>query len=762
MLGAGTHLGTYEIIGPLGAGGMGEVYCAKDVRLGRQIALKVLPEHLARDADHLLRFEREARTVAGLNHPNIVTLFSVEDEGDLRFLTMELVEGRSLADLVTPGGLPVARALEVATAIADALTAAHERGVVHRDLKPANVMVTNDWRVKVLDFGLARHVPPAGPADPHATTLAAARSDSGTVVGTAPYMAPEQIRAEPVDARADFFAFGVLLYEILVGRRPFVGPTAMVVGAAILDAQPEPLERVRPDLPAELARIVARCLEKSPEARFPTARELGSELRAVRQKLERVTEPPPAKVASIAVLPFVNRSRDEEDEYFSDGLADELMNVLTRIKGLRVAARASSFHFKGKHEDLATMGAKLNVATLLDGSVRKIGNRVRISVQLVNVADGYHLWSETYDRTLEDIFAVQDDIAQSVVKQLRASLLGAAGIPESGSLQARAEVAEAARGRGLDPEAHRLALQGRHMIERLTRDDLLRGTQYLNEALRLDPSNAMAWVDLARAHVNAAGFGWKQSIPEEVAAARRAADRALAIAPDLPEAHVVLGRIRLYFDWDWNGARDAYRRALELAPGVAVGRHGAGVLAQNEGRAEEALDLYRRAIAQDPLSAAAYNRYGTACLAADRFEEAEASFRKAIELAPQRILQHSNLALALRAQGRLEEALAAAERESEEMYRLRVLTAVHHSLGRRAESDSALRELVEKHSEASAYQIAEAYASRGEFDDAFAWLERARAQRDPGLVELNAAVLLNPLRADPRWAAFLKKMGLVV
>ena len=756
-LAVGTRLGAYEIVGPLGAGGMGEVYRAKDLRLGREIALKVLPETLAHDADHLARFEREARMVAGFNHHNIVTLHSVEDDGDVRFITMELVDGQSLANVITPGGLPIPRVLDMAIAIADALTAAHERGVVHRDLKPANVMVTREGRVKVLDFGLAK----LSPAAVHALTQASTDSgpNTGLAAGTVPYMAPEQVRAEAADARSDLFAFGTVLYELLAGRRPFEGPTAMVVSAAILNETPEPLARTRPDLPTDLERLVNRCLEKDRRDRAQSALDVGNELRRIQRTLERggATKPTSRPATSIAVLPFVNRSASADDEYFSDGLADELLNVLAKIRGLRVAARTSAFHFKGKDTTIAEVGQTLNVATVLEGSVRKAGQRVRISVQLVKVSDGYHLWSETYDRTLEDIFAVQDDIAQSVVKELRSTLLGEEANSDAND-EVKAEVARAGRGRGLSTEAHRLALQGRHMIERLTRDDVIRGIEYLREALQLDSDNAVAWVDLARAHLNAAGHAWG-SVGEGVAAARKAAERALTIEPDLSEGHAVLGRIRLYFDWDWKGAKASYRRAMELAPGNAVGLHGAGILANNEGRIEEALDLYRRAVDQDPLSAAAYQRLGMACLAAGRLAEAEATLRKSIELAPQRIVAHSSLAFVLLAQGSLDEAREEAERESEEVYRLLALTAICRAQGRPEESNQALQTLVERDSANAAFQIAEAYAMCDELDMAFEWLERARAQRDPGLAEINGSHLLRSLHGDPRWNAFLKKMG---
>ncbi len=593
-----TRLGTYEILGPLGAGGMGEVYRARDSRLGREVAIKVLPEAVASSPDRLARFEREARTVAGLNHPNIVTLFSVEDEDGVRFLTMELVEGQSLDRLVTPGGLPISRVLDLSLALAGALVAAHERGVIHRDLKPGNVMVTRDGWVKVLDFGLAKVASVEGEGPGQGATIGATAqapiSTYGQVLGTVPYMAPEQVRGETVDARSDLFAFGAIVYELATGRRPFAGSTSADVTSAILRDVPAPVISLRVDLPRDLNRIVVRCLEKDPRDRFQTARDVYNELRYVvremglgtaaptpspgppsvtpapspsaasvpwqptpasampasRPLMAVATPPPPTPspsgssasgmgfaapqdAPSIAVLPFVNRSRGEEDEYFSDGLADELLNVLTKIRGLRVAARASSFQFKGKNEDLATIGEKLNVATLLDGSVRKSGNRVRISVQLVKASDRVQLWSETYDRSLDDIFAVQDDIAQSVVKELRATLLRDTDSDASGT--AKADVAAAAAGHGQSPEAHRLYLQGKYFVDKLNKDDNEKGLRYLNEALALDPSHAAAWAELSRAYANCGGYGW-MPVVEAYRMAREAALRALQLAPGMAEA----------------------------------------------------------------------------------------------------------------------------------------------------------------------------------------------------------------------------------
>ncbi len=759
-----TRLGPYEIIAPLGAGGMGEVYRARDPRLKRDIAIKVLPDDVASAPERLARLEREATTVAGLNHPNIVTLFSIEEVAGTRFLTMELVEGRSLDQSVTPAGLPASRVIELGIAMADALTAAHEKGVVHRDLKPANVMLTKDGRVKVLDFGLAKLATPDSNAElTSAAPMTTPMSNDGHVVGTVPYMAPEQVRGEAVDARTDLFALGIVLYELLAGRRPFAGSNAIVVSAAILNETPEPLSRVRTDLPGDLERIVNRCLEKNPRERIQSALDVSNELRRLRKQLERnesgtVVRPVAEKVASIAVLPFMNRSASADDEYFSDGLADELLGVLSKIKGLRVTARTSSFQFKGSKEDVPTIGRKLDVATLLEGSVRKAGNRIRVSVQLVNVADSSHLWSETYDRTLEDIFAVQDDIAHSVVKELRTTLLGEAADSHA-SGEAKAAVARAAKGRGTDPEAHRLYLLARHLNDRASRENTAKAIEYLKQALGRDPAFALAWADLGMAYAREADFGWVPVV-DGYARAREAVARTLELEPDLAEGHALLAWMQMSCHWDWRGAEASLARALELAPGNATVLRRAGVLARTLGRVEEAIGFFRRALEQDPLSAVAYSNLGLALTATNRFPEAEAAHRKALELAPQRANTYALFSLTLLAQDRGEEALAEAMREPHEAYRLWALAVVHHVLGHRVESEAALRDLVEKYSDGGAYQVAEVYGSRGEVDVAFEWLERAYAQRDGGLSELRISVNLRSLHGDPRWSAFLKKMGL--
>jgi serine/threonine protein kinase/tetratricopeptide (TPR) repeat protein len=761
----GRTLAHYTILEKIGEGGMGEVYRARDARLGRDVALKLLPQTLDATPDRLGRFEREARTVAGLNHPNIVTVFSFEEAEGRRFLTMELVEGRSLDRLLAPKGLPLARVLEVALPLADALVAAHEKGVVHRDLKPGNVMVTADGRVKVLDFGLAKLARPDGdPELSQAATMESPISKAGQLLGTVPYMAPEQVRGEAVDARSDLFALGIILYELAAGSRPFTGHSNADISSAILRDAPLPLSRVRPDLSGDLGRVVGRCLEKDPDRRFQTAKDVRTELEILSRDSRSPVPasaassavPAPAEAPSIAVLPFANRSRDEEDEYFSDGLADELLSVLAKVRGLRVAARTSSGTFKGKEVTIAEVGKALNVATVLEGSVRKAGNRVRIAVQLVKVSDGYPLWSETYDRTLDDIFAVQDDIAQSVVKELRTALLGETADSDA-SREARADVAIAAKGRGRNPEAHRLYLQGKHLVDRLNPEDSGKGVALLEQALALDPGHAPAWVSLGEAFINAGAYGWG-AVAETSRKAKEAVERALALDPDLAEAYVRLCRIQRIHGWDWNAAQAASRRALELAPESTEALREAAVLAGQLGRFQESLELLERALIMDPLSSTGYTQLGYVLRSLGRPGEAIEAYRKALDLTPQRISAHHMISVMHADAGRDAEAQEESSLEPAEWARLTSLAYLHYRAGRNAEGDAVLERLEREFAEDTALQIAALHATRGDADRAFEWLERAYDQRDAGLSQMQQEPTLRPLHGDPRWAALRSKV----
>ena len=460
---------------------------------------------------------------------------------------------------------------------------------------------------------------------------------------------------------------------------------------------------------------------------------------------------------SIAVLAFTNRSASADDEYFSDGLADELLNVLAKIKGLRVAARTSAFSFKGKQTTVAEIGRVLNVATVLEGSVRKSGNRARIAVQLVKVTDGFQLWSETYDRTLDDIFAVQDEIAQSVVKEVRGAVAGTT--PYAAMFDVQQEVALAAKGRSASVEAHSLYLQGRYLVMRRSRGDLERGTACLRQALVEDAGNAPSWAWLSRALGFAADLGIID-VEEGIAETRAAAERALSLAPDLAEAHIALSSLQARYQFDWTGAESSLQRAFAIEPQNSEALSFAGLLAFAHGRLATAITFFQLAITADPVATMPYTRIGRVYLSLGKLADAEIVFRRALEISPEALTAKSWLALVLLAQGRLEEALAEAKDEPAEYARLCGMAIVHHAVGHVRESDLALHDLIDRRAHDAAYQIAIVHAARDAHDQAFNWLERAYEQRDSGIWLLKPEPQFKSLHGDPRWNAFLQKMHL--
>jgi len=763
-----TDLLHYRIISKIGEGGMGEVFLAEDTRLGRKVAIKFLSEELSHVPDKLQRFVQEAKAASALNHPNILTVYEIGEAEGKNYIATELIEGMTLRERIAlEAPLPIDTVLKTAIQIAEALDAAHRAGIIHRDIKPENVMVRADGYVKVLDFGLAKLAETdASAAGSEETTRAFLHTTPGLVMGTVAYMSPEQARGRSVDTRTDMFSLGVVMYELITGRQPFTGDTTSHAIVAILEKDPPSLASAGVNVQAELETVILRALEKSADKRYQTASDLAADLKSLRKRLQFDAEFRSAETTrilpadsgleaanTIAVMPFINMSRDENGDYFSDGLAEELLNVLSKIRGLRVAARTSTFSFKGKQTTIAEIGKALNVASVLEGSVRTAGERVRIAVQLVKVSDGYQMWSETYDRTMDDIFAVQDDIAQSVVEELRVRLMG-----EASSKEVEAEVAEAVKGRADDPEAQRLMLLARYFIDRTTPDDTAKAIAYLREALEIDPEFALGWAELARAHAVQAGKAWAP-FEEGYAHSREAVDKALSIEPELPEAHALLGRIKSAYELDMKGARDAYAKALDLAPGSSVVMDGASVLEFKFGNYEKALSLSRRVLSQDPLSGAIWHNLGMISHAAGLLDEAEKAFRRSLELGTRRMVTTAMLSLVLLDDGRGEEALKEAEREPDEFWRVWARAIIFHGLGRQADADAALAELTSTATDGEAYQVAEVFAAHGHNDQAFEWLDRALAARDPGLTHIKASPNLRTLHADPRWPGFLAKIG---
>ncbi len=749
--------GPFTLLELVGAGATGEVWRAWDASLQRDVAIKFLQAKvLGESGIHPAVLLEEARAVARVRHPGVVTVYGIAEHDGRAGMWMEFLRGPTLAtEIDRRGGLLPREVARIGLHLAAALEALDQAGLVHCDLKPANIVLESDGRAVLADFGLGWR-------------RALLDDDAPRGLGTPLFMTPGLLTGEAPTPRTDLYALGVTLRWALTGHPPFRARRVEDLKAEIAHGPARPLAEERPEAPASLVRAIERAMDSGPSARRYTAAEFGSLLRFALDETE--TDPlaisprtsvlsgagPP--VLSIGVLPFLNHSRDEAEEYFCDGLADDLLNVLAKIRGVRVASRTSSFQFKGKNEEIAVIGRKLNVAALLEGGVRKSGSRIRISVRLVKVADGFQIWSETYDRTLDDIFAVQDGIAQSVLKELRTALLGAEA-KGTADAEVKAEVAAAARGRGGSSEAHRLYLEGRFFVDRGSREYTTRGIESLHAAVELDPTHALAWSELSRAYMNEANGDWMPA-EEGVARARAAAERALTLEPDFADALARLGSLKKNWDRDWRGAEACYRRALELAPGSSVVLDGAGVLAETMGRLDEAIELMRRALEKDPLSAASHSNIGVTYHAAGRLREAEEATRRAIELAPERIVIHSTLALILLDRDRLDEALQEAERESHEVFRLWALSVVHHRAGRQSESDAALRGLISGHAMDWAYQIAEACSARGETEEAFRWLERAYAQRDPGLAYLRPDPLLRSLHSDPRWPVLLAKVGL--
>ena len=474
--------------------------------------------------------------------------------------------------------------------------------------------------------------------------------------------------------------------------------------------------------------------------------------------LRTLLAPLDTSAPSIAVLPFVNRSRDEEDEYFADGLSEELLNVLAKIRGLRVASRTSAFSFKGKNVDIPTVAQKLNVATVLEGSVRKSGKRVRITVQLIQVASDSHLWSETYDRELDDIFAVQDDIAQSVVKELRALLAETAEATADTSVAA--DVRRAATGRSDNSEAFQLYLQGKFFGERTTQEDTDKAIDLFRRALTIDPNFALAWTGLSRMHLVQGSYGFAP-IDEGFEHAREAAQHALRLAPDLAEGHIELGVVLQSHDWNWAEADASFQRALELAPGDTHALLAAAGLARALGRLNDAIEIMRKAIALDPLAARARRQMALIYLGADRLDDAAATLQIALDFSPNAGLTHAFLAITRLLQGRGQEGLALAQAESHDVFRNMSIAMIQHTLGRPAESNAALHTLIDGFGWTAAYQVAEVHAYRHEVEKAFEWLEQAWVQRDPGVTYSATDVFMRPLHGDPRWRTFLHRMNLV-
>ena len=642
-LSSGDRLGVYEIGSPLGAGGMGEVYRARDPRLGRDVAIKVLPAEFNADVDRLRRFEQEARAAAALNHPNVLAVHDIGTHGGSPYIVSELLDGQTLRERLREGPVAVRQAVEYARQLTCGLVAAHAKGIVHRDLKPDNVFVTRDGRVKILDFGLAKTGPVASDG---ADVTRAPQTLDGTVLGTVGYMAPEQLRGEPTDARADIFAVGVIVHELITGQNPFHRGSPADTMTAVLREEPSDLAD-QPGMPATLARIVRRCLEKDPIERFQTARDLGFALETSAEAPTTPAAKTEVEDRSIAVLPFANMSPDPDSEYFSDGLADELINALTHLPGLRVAARTSAFRFRGREVDIKEIGRALRVATVLEGSVRRMGHRLRVTAQLINVADGYHRWSERYDREMADVFEIQDDIVTSIIKALAPALLR----------EAKTVVKRPTE----NLEAYELHLKGRQFWHQRSPVLMPIAIRSFEQAIALDPDYALAYAGLADCYGVLRVFGWAPaatSRPPAEAALRHA----LALDPMLPEVQFSQGEFTFCFERAWLQAEPYFRRALELNPRSSLAHVYYSLFLAVAYRPDEASAHVSVALDLDPLSPFVLTLGAWAPYMRAAYPDAEHLVRRALDLQPDYLLGLVVLAVVLSLSDRVAGAIPVAER----------------------------------------------------------------------------------------------------
>ena len=748
-LAVGTRLGPYEVVAPIGAGGMGEVYRARDTRLGRDVAVKILPAAFAKDAGAVERFKREARAASTLSHPHICAIFDTGEHEGALYLVMELLEGKPLDDVLKTESLSAARVVDLAIEVADGLDAAHEKGIVHRDLKPANLFVTSRGHAKILDFGVAK-VPGAGSEGETVAGLTSA----GEAIGTVAYMSPEQARGEPVDARSDLFSFGLLVYEMLTRRPAFAGPTTAVIFDAILNRQP-PALRESADVPSEIERIVTRLLSKSVEARPQTARVVLAELReaqrAVAQRTSKGSGAAAKAQPSVAVLPFASLSADPENEYVADGITEEVINALGQIKGMRVAGRLSSFAFKGKSPDLAEVGSKLGVSSVLTGGVRKAGNRLRVTAELVDVADGFQIWSERFDRPADDVFAIQDEIAAGIAEKLRVALA--------------AETRDAKSNRGTDNlEAYNLYVKGRHFLNQRGKGIGL-ALDCFEKARALDPEFALPYAGIAEVFSLQGFYGFEREsivMPK----AKAAALRALELDPSMDEPHGPLIMVHWLFEWDWAASAAEFDRAMAKNPNsIGAMTYRSIELACVHGRTDEALALAERVAPLDPLSPYAAALRANALICARRYREAEQVFQDSEDL-------HGSLWTVLRLKaisqtllGNFDEGAANMERANQlsggHPWTRSNLSELYRYAGRDEEMRRAATACLELAQSMYVQPTIQAVclSNLGRVDEAFAQFEQAIAIRD--LMPCgNYFPYGNWMKSDPRWPAIMRRIGL--
>src|SRR5438034_9738422 len=787
----GEKIGHYKISESIGTGGMGEVYLATDIVAGRKAALKLLPLRFTGDAERLKRFQQEAHAVVGLNHPNILTVYEIGEDHSTHYIASEMIEGETLRQRLMRGRMEVGEAVDIAIQVASALAAAHETGIVHRDIKPENIMLRPDGYVKVLDFGIAKlaesafakppsqcfGVPGATADGAESTTLA--ETNLGSILGTVRYMSPEQACGAPIDKRTDLWSLGVVLYEMVTGHAPFTGETPGEVMTSILEKEPPALSSYITHTPAELQQIISKTLRKDREERYQSAHELLAALKDLRHKMEfkaelkrstaapklaafivlaaivagaffafrmsrhRAVPVPPFPEKSIAVLSFLDLSQAKDQEYFCDGMSEEILDALAKVDGLRVVARTSSFSFKGKNPDVSDLGKKLNVENVVEGSVRRDGNRVRISAQLINARSGLQLWSETYERELQGVFALQDEITRAIVDALKIKL--------AISLPAHEQQ---------NTEGYDLYLQGLYFSNKGSEEDLRKALTFFQRSLEKDPTFSRAWTGIAKVWFFLADVHVKplDAYPQSKAAALKA----IALDEKDAEAHCYLGEAKRILDWDLTGEDAELNRALQLDPNSASVHLFLALLPLFRGEVKEGLRLVLEAEKLDPLSPIISYVATAAYLADKHIDEAIIAGQRTQRLDPHYFYLDSNLAAAYREKGNFAEAIALYTKAQEEQrFPSSGLAITYARMGQQVEAKKILDQLLQERQTryVSAQTIAAVYVAFGEKEEAFRWLERAAAEHCGTLQWIAFLPEFGALRSDARFPQLLRRIG---